>query len=187
MSAHLPIDPRDYPDTIDGRAAAAIAALATLATPGDAGRPFGPGFDLDQARGWLHEIITDPAEVHLMARWSAETLFAALRSCEVDFDAIDAVLGTDDEARSKYGLTAAQSSMLVDAIELANQVLIAFAHGDSVALARWHEDAEFAAATLAYYALAVLRFRAIGKLWRSDGPDHRPASLDMSSSMHTSI
>ena len=68
--------------------------------------------------------------------------------------------------RRRYALSAAQSSVLVQAVEEANQVLIAIVHGDRQALQAWNSDVDFAAATLAYYQLAILRFRTMGKLWR---------------------
>ncbi len=172
-----PVNAADYPDSIDGRAAAAITALATIANAADVGRPFGPGCGLQEVRGWMRSLVPNDAEIFQMARWAAETLIKAMRTSEIDFEDVDAVLGTDEAAAQRYGLSAAQSSVLVQAVEEANQVLIAIVHGNREGLQAWNSDVDFAAATLAYYQIAILRFRTMGKLWRDPTAQAGPRTV----------
>jgi hypothetical protein len=159
----LPVHLSDFADSLAGRSDAAIAALATLAQEGDVGRPFGPGFGLEQARGWLLEILSNQSELQAVGGVAGDTLAAGFRSKSVDFDAIDEVLGIDEGAR-RFGLSRRQQAANIGSIEGSKEVLVAIARDDFAGLKRWLHDVPFMAEVLAYHQLAILRLRAVGRL-----------------------
>jgi hypothetical protein len=165
-TAALPIRIPDYSDSLEGRAEAATAALATLARAGDAGRPFGPGFGLEQAREWLLQILPNQSELQAVGHVAGDTLIAGFRSKRIDFDSIDRVLGIDQEGVRKFSLSRRQEAANIRAIEGAKETLVAMTGDDLLALRKWHGDARFMAEVLAYHQLAVLRLRLTGDLGR---------------------
>jgi len=156
-TSELPIRVSDYSDSLEGRAEAATAALATLARASDVGRPFGPGFGLEQAREWLLQILPNQSELQAVGHVAGDTLAAGFRSKRIDFDTIDKVLGIDGEGVRRFGLSRRQEAANIQAIEGAKETLVAMARDDLLALRRWHDDVSFMAEVLAYHQMAVLR------------------------------
>jgi hypothetical protein len=161
IASEMTVLASDYPDSFEGRAAAISAALATLAKQDDLGSPFGPYAGLRQAQVWVTELMPDPAEIDELALRSARTLVAGLTSLEIDFEAIDDVLGVSDAASRRYGLTRSQATANTDSAQAAYEVLISLFHGTTTTL---HLTADVAQ-LLTYFQLAVLRLRTAGKLW----------------------
>ena len=160
----LPIRVLEYSDSLEGRAEAATAALATLARASDVGRPFGPGFGLEQAREWLLQILPNQSELQAVGHAAGDTLVAGFLSKRIDFDTIDKVLGIDGEGVRRFGLSRRQEAANIRAIEGAKETMVAMAGDDLLALRKWHGDARFMAEVLAYHQLAVLRLRLTGDL-----------------------
>lgn len=129
-TAALPIRVLDYSDSLEGRAEAATAALATLARASDVGRPFGPGFGLEQAREWLLQILPNQSELQAVGHVAGDTLVAGFRSKRIDFDNIDKVLGIDGEGVRRFGLSRRQEAANIRAIEGAKETMVAMAGDD---------------------------------------------------------
>lgn len=163
-SAAVPIRVSDYSDSLEGRAEAATAALATLARASDIGRPFGPGFGLEQAREWLLQILPNQSELQAVGHVAGDILIAGFRSKSIDFDTIDKVLGIDEDGVRRLGLSRRQEAANIRAIEGAKETLGAMASDDFHALRKWHGDTRLMAEVLAYHQLAVLRLRLTGDL-----------------------
>ncbi|MBV9594591.1 MAG: hypothetical protein JO147_12445 [Actinobacteria bacterium] len=180
VSSLVPVRAQDFPDSVDGRVAAAISALATLATAEDIGRPLGPGAGLHEICGWVTELVPDEGEQGQIAEWAAQELISGLRSHEVDFSLIDEVLGLDVLGQRHYSLSNGQASANALSSQVVFDALISLVNGSSDELSGVRHDPGFALEVFVYCQLAVLRLRAAGRMWRQPTPygaDERQADL----------
>jgi hypothetical protein len=160
----LPINISGFHDSLGGRAEAATAALATLAQAGDVGRPFGPGFGLEEARAWLLQIFKNQSELQATGHVAGDILIAAIRARRIDLKSVSKVLGIDEVAARRFDLSKRQHIALMDFSSAAQTVLLNMAKEDLVGLKKWFSDMSFMAEILAYHQLAVLRLRVAGLL-----------------------
>ena len=97
-----------------------------------------------------------------MGSRAGEAIIEAVQAGTLSFDLWDRVMGIDQSAASRFGLSKAQAMANLESIQEAKKLLTTMETHDFAGMRRWFEDEIFAHRMIAYYQVGRHRLVAAG-------------------------